>query len=474
MKVVVIGAGVAGLAAALACGRAGHEVTLLERDDEAAPDDPREAPNWERHGIPHFLQPHAFLARGIRELRSHAPDVYEALLDAGAYLLDLTRKMPPGEDIAGDDDLRFLGCRRPVMEAVLRRKALAESRVRFMSATTVRGFEWEEPGAEIPRVTAVLLDDGPLPADLVVDAAGRASPVSEWIIDGGGRACAEEVSDCGLVYYSRYYRFKPGAVQREGPWLLAPRVELGYYELGTFWGDNETFSCVQQIHPDDRELRLLRHPDAFTAALRSVKPAAYLMDDAVSESITDVLPMGQLRNTWRSFVHDGRPIVDGVVSIGDALCHTNPRYAWGLSLSLSQAFMLARCLERGDVDSSVASFYAATAREVRTVFEVASETDAARTHHWRDGGLDLMSFEDALPLFLLYTFPMAGMFDRDIFRAAVARLMLLEDPRQVERDEKLLGRAAGLVRDASSKSPTAPQGPSREEMLALMRSSKGV
>ena len=469
MKVAVIGAGVAGLAAALACGRAGHEVTLFERDHESAPEDPRDAPDWDRHGIPHFLQPHAFLARGIRELRSNAPDVYEALLDAGAYPLDLTTKMPPGEDAPIDDHLRFLGCRRPVMEAVLRSVALAEPNVTFRNATAVRSLEWERPGTDVPRAIGVLTDDGPVGAELVVDAAGRSSPVSEWIVDAGGRACAEEVSDCGLVYYSRYYRFRPGAVRREGPWLLAPRVELGYYELGTFWGDNETFSCVQQIHPDDRELRRLRHPDAFTAALRSIKPASYLVDDAVSEPITDVLPMGQLRNTWHSFVHDGRPIADGVVSIGDALCHTNPRYAWGLSLSLSQAFTLARCLEDGSVASSVASFYATTAREVRTVFEIASETDAARTRHWRDGGLDLMSYEDALPLFLLYTLPMAGMFDRDIFRAAVARLMLLEDPRRVEEDEGLLGRAAELVRDAFSKSPPAPQGPSRAEMLGLVR-----
>lgn len=469
MRIVVVGAGVAGLAAALACGRAGHDVTLVERDHESPPDAPQDAPHWDRHGIPHFLQPHAFLARGIKELRTHAPDVYDALLAAGAYPLDLTEKMPPGETAPGDDDLRFLGCRRPVMEAVLRRKALAEANVRFEPGVTVRGLGWRDPGAEVPRATGVSTDDGPIEADLIVDAAGRSSPVSEWIVDGGGCAPEEESTDCGLVYYSRYYRFRPGAVERDGPWLLAPRAELGYYELGTFWGDNDTFACVQQIHPDDRELRILRRPEAFTAALRTIRPAAYLVDEEVAEPITDVLPMGQLRNTWRSFLQGGRPIVDGVVSIGDALCHTNPRYAWGLSLSLSHAFTLARSLDGQDAGSGIASFYAATTEETRTVFEVASETDEARSRHWRGGGLDLTSPEDALPLFLLYTLPAAGMADREIFRAAIGRLMLLDDPRRVERDHGLLGRAAASFRDMLAGSPPAPQGPTREEMLEVAR-----
>lgn len=473
MRVIVMGGGVAGLAAALACAREGHQVVLCERDAETAPEDPRDAPDWQRHGIPHFLQPHAFLARGIKELRVHAPDVYSALLDAGAHELRLSDKMPPGDDDPVDDHLRFLGCRRSVMEAVLRNKALAEPNVEFAPGTTVRGLCWGEPGTEAPRATGVMTDAGPIAADLIVDAAGRSSPVSEWIVDAGARAPSERSSDCGLVYYSRYYRFRPGKARRDGPWLLGPRVELGYYELGTFWGDNDTFSLVQQIHPDDRELRSLRHPEPYTAAVRSIPLASYLVDEDVSEPITDVLPMGQLRNTLRSYVHDGRPIVNGLVSVGDALCHTNPRFAWGLSLSLSHAFLLARCLSASPtVGDAVSSFYERTAAEVRDVFEVASQIDQARTSHWTQEPLDLRSPDSSLPLFLLYMLPLAGMFDREVFRAAIGRLMLLDPPRIVEGNQELLERGAALLRDFFARNPQTPQGPTRAEMLELARSAR--
>src|SRR5215213_9477425 len=61
-SVVVLGAGVAGLAATLALARDGHQVKLVERDQFPVGDtlDTLDALDWERKGIPHFQQPHAF------------------------------------------------------------------------------------------------------------------------------------------------------------------------------------------------------------------------------------------------------------------------------------------------------------------------------------------------------------------------------------------------------------------------------
>src|ERR1700750_2877462 len=121
--VIVIGAGVAGLGSALALSRAGHRVTLLERDAPPLPADPEAAFEWDRRGAPQVRHSHALLAR-LRNLpRDRYPDVLAQLLDAGATEIRFCETMPPGIDDpsphAGDDDLVALACRRTTFEWVL-------------------------------------------------------------------------------------------------------------------------------------------------------------------------------------------------------------------------------------------------------------------------------------------------------------------------------------------------------------------
>ena len=54
-KIVVMGAGVCGLAAGLLLCRGGHEVTVLERDPDPVPSSPEEAwERWSRDGVSQF------------------------------------------------------------------------------------------------------------------------------------------------------------------------------------------------------------------------------------------------------------------------------------------------------------------------------------------------------------------------------------------------------------------------------------
>src|SRR5918994_724374 len=146
MKLVVAGGGVAGLAASLAVARAGHEAVVLERDLVDADGLPRDAFDVERRGIPHYFQPHAFLPRGRRLLSDWAPDVLEALLDAGADPQDVALKLR-GPRQPDDEELVYLWVRRPVIEWALRRAAAAEPAIEIRAGVRVTGLLTSENGA---------------------------------------------------------------------------------------------------------------------------------------------------------------------------------------------------------------------------------------------------------------------------------------------------------------------------------------
>ena len=68
-----------------------------------------------RPGIPHYFQPHSFLPRGRRVLKSFTPDVLTALIDAGAEPQDVAERLR-GPREPGDEDLVYLWVRRPIIE----------------------------------------------------------------------------------------------------------------------------------------------------------------------------------------------------------------------------------------------------------------------------------------------------------------------------------------------------------------------
>src|SRR5215470_10342480 len=87
---VVLGGGVAGLAAARLLARHFPRVVVLERDRRAATRSAEDAfTSWERAGAPQFRHSHAFLARLRLVLLAHLPDVLERLRAAGVREIGL-------------------------------------------------------------------------------------------------------------------------------------------------------------------------------------------------------------------------------------------------------------------------------------------------------------------------------------------------------------------------------------------------
>ena len=482
MHVVVVGGGVSGLGAALSLSRSGHRVTVVERDVTTAtvPSHPSIAFNdWERQGAVQAFHSHAFLARLRNLLRDRAPDVLASLLDAGATEMAVAEIMPATivdrSAVAGDENLTMLACRRITFEWNLRRAVAATPDVTWHSGSGVVCLRTRE--GTVPHVLGVTLDDGTtIDADLVVDASGRRSPILGWLADVGVAAPTEEIHECGILYFSRFYAFREGA---EPPPPAAANGDLGYLKFGVFRGDNRTFSLTMASYTDDRPMRALSSADGFEAAARSLPGTAPWIERDRCTPITEVTSMAKLRNRHRRFVVDGRPIVTGLSVLGDAALCTNPMYgrgcttgslhAWlhtdlvnnacvGGSFNADTAATLALALDDSTMGELV-PFYKSSVRQdhdsmqARLVALGRAQTDDASTT------MRSIVREGLLP---------AMRTDPIVFRAFMKNFNLLESPDALMADPDVVGRVMATWQARDQRPPEPSLGPDRDEMLSVI------
>ena len=480
-RLVVIGAGVAGLGVALCAGRAGHEVVLVERDDTPLPADPHGAFDWDRRGAPQVRHSHAFLARLRNLLRDRHPDVLDALLDAGATPLDFIAMLPEGMDrspMAGDEDLVALACRRTTYEWVLRRVVTDGDAplATLLHGQGVVGLRSAPGTVGPPTVTGVELTDGTvLDADLVVDASGRRSPLPR-LAGALGVEVPEQVEDTGIVYYSRFFSLLDGA---EYPDQLGPiGGDLDFLKFGVFRGDDRTFSVTLAVRSDDETLRrALQDPATFLAIAGAIPATAAHVEADRAAPITDVHVMASLLNRRRWFVDaDGEPRVLGLHAVGDAHTCTNPLYGRGCSLAMVQAQLLADALDEHGTDHAAraVAYEAASRREITPWYaaavaqdrmgrrapgpEVEPDADPAGSADARELARQLM--RDGL-------FP-AMRVDPVVLRAFLRMFNLLEPPDSLMKDADVIGRVMAVYQTRDERPPEAPMGPGRDTVLELI------
>lgn len=218
-RAVVIGASMAGLAAARALADHFSEVTIVERDEVADTSEPRK-------GVPQGRHTHALLARGREILEQLFPGLSEEAYAAGAVRTDLTNEVlwfNHGVYLRnGPCDWVGLALSRPKLEGLVRRRLLALGNV-----SSLEGCDAIEPmfDAAQARVTGLRIQPRgraetarDLPADLVVDASGRGSATPGWLKAMGFAEAREEVIKSISPTQPRNTAEDPGNFPARTPW----------------------------------------------------------------------------------------------------------------------------------------------------------------------------------------------------------------------------------------------------------------
>jgi 2-polyprenyl-6-methoxyphenol hydroxylase-like FAD-dependent oxidoreductase len=446
-EIVVCGAGVCGLLTAMLLADDGHDVTVVERDP-APPPAPADAWDaWERRGVTQFRLPHFLLPAFATTLSRELPAVHEAFLAAGAHAYDFGL-------------VHGVTARRPVLESAVASAAAAASRVTIRRGAAIAGLVRGEDRGGLAWVRGVRLEDGSeVPADLVVDATGRRSPLSRWLGAVGAVRPVEEEEDSGFVYYGCHVRTADGSP----PVGMPVNAAHGSVSLLALPADRGTAGVGIITCSDDAPLRRLREREPWRRVLGALPGGAPLLD---CEQISPLVAMAGIEDRWRRLVVDGSPVAVGVVAVADSLAATNPTLGRGISLGLRHAVALRDRLRADGVEDPVAlatAFDADTEATLTPWYRSTIWWDRHRLAEVRRAtGVEVDEPDD--PLWTAWVRFLA-VFGQDLalLDTFLDTIRLSRRPEEIAADPAVLARLAELGADAA---PDA--GPDRAELLRLV------
>jgi 2-polyprenyl-6-methoxyphenol hydroxylase-like FAD-dependent oxidoreductase len=345
-----------------------ERVTVLERDD--LPDGPAN-----RSAVPQGRHVHLLMARGAQEFESLFPGLLDDMVTDGVPILenrpDCIHFGAAGHVLGTahrlQDEFTAYVPSRPQLEWQIRKRVQKIDNVDVMNGVVT------EPAYDTGqrRVTGVVLDTGEIvPADLVVDAAGRGTRLPTWLEKWGYQRPPEETVDVGIAYASQRVQVPAGLVAEKVVVAGASReqpVGIGalLYEDGVW---NVTSFGIAKVEPPQTFAEICDVADEilpphFSSALRMGTP--------IGEMAFHKYPTSR----WRRYDKLER-FPAGIIPFGDAVVSFNPTFGQGMTMTAIQADNLRTVLRSPDPDVA-ARLAKATAKTTWPVWMMTSIGDLA-------------------------------------------------------------------------------------------------
>ena len=370
-RAIVLGASVAGSAAAQVLADAGVEVVLVERDDlgggAAA-----------RRGVPQGRHPHVLLATGLRALEALFPGLTADLLAQGVPRGDVladTRAVLNGHELArGDSGLVVLNPSRPLLEAHLHRRVKVNQKVRLWERCDVVAPVASPDRRRVTGVRVAHRDGGReevVSAGLVVDATGRGSRAPLWLEALGRQRPPEERIEVDLAYATGTFRLRQGAMGSDFASVcgFTPATLRGGV-AARIEGDRclVTLAGMLGDHPPTDVPGFV----AFAGSLATPHVSEILREAVLLDALVAFRFPASVRRRYERV--PGLPA--GFLVVGDAASSFNPLYGQGMTVAALEALALRRHLRAGG-EVSPSRFQRDVARVVDRAWTLLAGADLA-------------------------------------------------------------------------------------------------
>ncbi|MEU5550368.1 FAD-dependent oxidoreductase [Micromonospora sp. NPDC047793] len=367
---VVIGGSVAGLLAARVLSDHAASVVVIDRDDLHVPGG--------RPGVPQGTQLHALLPGGFLQLERLFPGFREQALAQGAV------EAPPAArrnyldgrlKVTVPDDADSLAGSRPLLEGLIRQQVL---RLPNVKTVTARATGLVVDGSSVVGVRCdVDAASGVENADLVVDAMGRSSRLSDWLVDAGWERPALRRMPVHLNYATALFRRREAHPEHTVVMALnSIKASSDVAGAAYFAIEDGRWMAMMAGYGDNRPGRTA---EDFVRRLREQFPPEF-SEVADSEMLGEVQTYRHADSRRRDY-HALRRIPAGLVSVGDAVASFNPVYGQGITAAALHAACLSAYLRSGpDLRFPARRFFELQRVVVDAAWSISTSADLALPH----------------------------------------------------------------------------------------------